>query len=113
MSGEHTEEDSNSRLLSLLGTLVRLGTAISAAVAGGTSHLLAVQRHEMRRLAAVLALSFAAAMFACAATGFAAYAVIIALGEEHRAAGAALVAAGFGLLSGIAVLLARGRPGVS
>ena len=110
MAGEHSEEDSQGRLLALLGTLVRLGTALGSAIAGGKEHLVALQRHEVRRIAAVLALSLAAALFACAAAGFAAYAAIMALGEEHRVAGAALIAGCFALLSGISVLLARGRP---
>ena len=58
---------------------------------------------------AVLALALAAAIFGCAAAGFAAYAILVALGEEHRVAGSALIAGCFALLSGIAALLARGR----
>ena len=111
MSEHPMEEDSQSRLLTLLNTLLRLGTALGSAFAGGTAHFMAAQRHEVRRLAAVLALSLAAALFACAAAGFAAYSVITALGEEHRVMGSALIAGCFALLSGIAVLLARGRPG--
>jgi hypothetical protein len=110
---QRADEDSHSRLVSLLGTLIRLGTALGSAVAGGTAQFVAAQRHEVRRMASVLALSLAAALFACAAAGFAAFSVITALGEEHRVVGTALIAGCFALLSGIAVLLARGRPGAS
>jgi uncharacterized membrane protein YqjE len=110
MAGEHNDE-SPDRLTPLLGALTRLGSAVGSMVAGGTAQLVALQRHEARRIAAILALSLAAALFACGAAGFAAYSVLVALGEEHRVAAAALIAGCFALLSGISVLLARSRPG--
>jgi hypothetical protein len=102
-------EDFRDRLTPFLTTLVRLGSVLGALVSNGTAQFLETQRAELRRLAAVFALMFTAAMFACAAAGFAAYAILVALGEEHRAAACALIAACFALLSGIAALLARGR----
>jgi hypothetical protein len=111
MAGDHNDEDAHDRLLPFLGALARLGSTVGSIVAGGTAQLVAAQRHELRRIAAVFALSFAAAVFACAAAGFAAYSVLMALGEEHRVLGSALIAGCFALLSGISVLLARSRPG--
>ncbi len=111
MEGDDHDADARDRLLPFLGALARLGSALGSIVAGGTAQLVAVQRHELRRLAAVFALSFAAAVFACAAAGFAAYSVLLALGEEHRVLGSALIAGCFALLAGISVLLTRSRPG--
>jgi hypothetical protein len=111
MAGDDHDAEARDRLLPFLGALARLGSTVGSIVAGGTAQLVAVQRHELRRLAAVFALSFAAAVFACAAAGFAAYSVLLALGEEHRVLGSALIAGCFALLAGISVLLARSRPG--
>lgn len=109
MAGEHDNEG-HDRLTPVLSALVRIASAVGSIVAGGTAQLVAVQRHELRRIAAVLALCLAAAIFACGAAGFAAYSILVALGDEHRVAGSALIAGCFALLSGICVLLARGRP---
>jgi hypothetical protein len=106
-------EESQDRLTPLLSALLRVGSALGSVIAGGTAQLVSVQRHELRRIAAVFALSFAAAIFACTGAGFAAYSVLSALGEEHRVLGAALIAGCFALLSGICALLARSRPGSS
>jgi hypothetical protein len=108
MAAEHKDE-SHDGLPSMLTTLGRIGSLVGAIVANRTAHLFEINRGEVRRAAAVLALALAAALFAVAAAGFAAVAVLVALGEEHRAAGATLIAGCFALLSGIAILLARGR----
>jgi len=110
---EDPAEEPHDRLTPLLATLVRVASAIGSIVAGGAAQLAAVQRHEFRRVAAVFALSFAAAIFACSAAGFAAYSVLSALGEEHRVLGSALIAGCFALLAGICALLARGRRGAA
>ena len=94
-------------MATLLSVLTRVGAVVGAILSNGTAHLIAAERSELRRLAGVLALALAAAVFACAATGFAAYSILVALGAEHRVVGAALIAAGFALLSGIAVLCLR------
>ena len=108
MAGDQ-DQDSGERVTALLSTLMRVGSAVGSLLASRTTTLIEAQRGELRRLAAALALAFAAALFACAATGFAAYAILVALGEEHRAAAAALIAGCFALLSAISALLARGR----
>ncbi len=107
MTGNDTH--GSDRVSPLLHTLGRIGALIGAIVANRTAHLVAINRHEVRKAASVLALAMAAALFAVVATVFAAVAVLVALGEEHRVAGAALIAGCFALLAGIATLLARGR----
>lgn len=102
-------EDDRDRVTPFLATLARVTSTVGSLLASGTAQLIDAQRGEVRKLASVLALAFAASIFACAAAGFAAYAILVALGEEHRVAGSALIAGCFALLSGIAVLLARGR----
>jgi hypothetical protein len=106
----HESEPAHDRLAPFLTLLGRVGTAVGAIVANRTAQLIALKRYEVRRAAAVIALALTAAVFACAAAGFAAFSILVALGEEHRAAGAALIAGCFALLAGLAVLLARGRP---
>jgi hypothetical protein len=106
---EQDSEDVHDRVTPFLATVARVTSAVGSLLASGTAQVIDAQRGEVRKLAAVLALAFAAAIFACAAAGFAAYAILVALGEEHRVAGSALIAGCFALLSGIAVLLARGR----
>jgi hypothetical protein len=108
MAAEEGDEF-RDRLTPLLTTLARVGSLVGSLLTNGTAQIIETQRSELRRLAAVFALALAAALFACAAGGFAAYAVLVALGEEHRAAASALIAGCFTLLSGIAILLARGR----
>ncbi len=107
---EDQPHDRYALLLSLLG---RAGSVVGSVIASRTAQWIALKRSEVRRAAAVIALALTAAVFACTAAGFAAYAVLVALGEEHRAAASALIAACFALLSGLAILLARGRPGAS
>ena len=106
---EEGSEDVHDRVTPFLGTLARVTSTVGSLLASGTAQLIDAQRSEVRKLASVLALAFAAAIFACAAAGLAAYAILVALGEEHRVAGSALIAGCFALLSGMAVLLARGR----
>jgi len=108
MAGEHTNE-THDRLSPLLTLLSRVGSLVAAIIASRASDLIAFERNEVRRAATMFALSFTAAIFACAAAGFAALSILIALGEEHRAAGAALIAGCFALLSGLAILLVRNR----
>jgi MFS family permease len=106
---EQGSEDVHDRVTPFLATVARVTSAVGSLLANGTAQLIDAQRGEVRKLAAVLALALAAAIFGCAAAGFAAYAILLALGEEHRVAGSALIAGCFALLSGIAALLARGR----
>ena len=107
---DEDSEDVHDPVTPFLATLARVASTVGSLLASGTAHLIEAQRDGVRKLAAVLALSLAAAaVFACAAAGFAAYAILLALGEEHRVAGSALIAGCFALLSGIAMLLARGR----
>jgi heme A synthase len=101
----------HDRMTPLLSILGRVGSVVGSIIASRAAQLLAIKRNELRRAAAVIALALAAAIFACAAAGFAAFSILVALGEEHRAAAAALIAGCFALLSGVAILLARGRPG--
>ena len=108
MAGEHSNE-THDHLSPLLALLSRVGSIVAAIIASRASDLIAFERGEVRRAAAIFALSFAAAILACAAAGFAAFSILIALGEEHRAAGAALIAGCFALLSGLAILLVRSR----
>jgi len=108
MTGNDTH-DIHGRVSPLLQTLGRIGALVGAIIANRTAHLVAFNRYEVRKAASVMALALAAALFAVAAAVFAAIALLVALGEEHRAAGAALIAGCFALLAGIAVLLARGR----
>jgi len=103
-------DEPHDRMAPFLTMLGRVGTAVGAIIASRTAQLIALKRNEVRRAAAVIALALTAAIFACAAAGFAAFSILVALGEEHRAAGSALIAGCFALLSGLAILLARSRP---
>jgi hypothetical protein len=111
MAVDEGDED-HERLVPFLTLLGRAGSVIGSMVATGAAQVLAIKRNEMRKAATVIALALSAAIFACAAAGFAAFSILVALGEEHRAAAAALIAGCFALLSGVATLLARGRPGI-
>jgi hypothetical protein len=102
--------DQHERLAPFLTLLGRAGSVIGSMVATGAAQVLAIKRNEVRKAATVIALALTAAIFACAAAGFAAFSILVALGPEHRAAAAALIAGCFALLSGVAILLARGRP---
>ena len=67
--------------------------------------MLEFERREVARAARVFALSLAAALFVCAATGFAALAVMFAAGEAHRVAAAIGIAAVFAVLALLAIRL--------
>jgi hypothetical protein len=103
-------DEPHDRLAPLLTMLGRVSSVVGSIIASRTTQLVAIRRNEVRRAATVIALAFTAAIFACAAAGFAAFSILVALGEERRAAGSALIADCFALLSGLAILLARGRP---
>jgi hypothetical protein len=108
MADDETDEH-HERLAPFLTLLARTGSTLGSIVTTGAAQFLAVKRSELRKAASVIALALSAAVFACAAAGFAAFSILVALGEEHRAAASALIAACFALLSGVAILLARGR----
>lgn len=101
--------ESRDRLGALLTLLGRVSSTIGSIIDNRAAQVVAIERREVRRAAGLFALAFVASVFACAAAGFAAVAVLTALGEEHRAVGSACIAAGFALLAAIAVLLARRR----
>jgi hypothetical protein len=109
MADEDSDEH-HERLAPFLTLLARAGSVVGSIVATGAAQLVAIKHNEVRKAASVIALAFAAAIFACAAAGFAAFSILMALGAEHRAAASALIAGCFALLSGVAILLARGRP---
>jgi len=91
----------------------RIGQLVGEAIERRAGRLVAFERREVRRAGSIIALLLAASVFACAATGFAAAAVLSALGERYRVLGASLLAAGFVVLALAAVWLAhrRTRPG--
>jgi hypothetical protein len=93
----------------LVRLLTRIGGVIGTIIDVRAAQVTAIERREVQRAASVFALAFTAAVFACAAAGFAAVAVLTALGEEHRVVGSTCIAVGFALLAALAVLLARGR----
>jgi hypothetical protein len=99
--------DLADRASAVLATVARLGTMLSGIVGERTSRLANAFRAEVRRVASALALALVAAVFAIAAAGFAAVAVLAALWDTHPVLGAGLLAGGFALLALIAVLLVR------
>jgi hypothetical protein len=106
--GESHIGDLADRAASLLGTIARLSGMLSGIVGERTARMITAFRLEVRRVAATLALALVAAVFAIAAAGFGAVAVLAVLWDTHPVLGAALVAGGFALLAIIAVLLMRG-----
>lgn len=106
---DDTGNEPQDRLAPFLAMAARVGSTVGSIVANGAAQVMATQRREVRKIAGVLALAFTAAVFACAAAGFAAFSLLVTLGEEHRAAASALIAVCFALLSGVAILLARDR----
>jgi biotin transporter BioY len=106
--GSNAEGPPN-RLVDLLGLLDRLGKVITGVIESRTAQVIAFERLELRRVARLFALSLVAAVLTCAAAGFAAVAVLAALGEVHRAMGSAIIAMAMIVLAIIAALLARGR----
>lgn len=99
----------SDRLGSLLGMLSRVSAAVGAIIETRAAQVAAVERRELRHAVNMMALTMLAAAFGCAAAGFAATAVLVAVDEAHRAAAAAAIAGSFALLALIAVLMARGR----
>jgi len=91
-----------------LALVTRLISAFGSIVEGRIGQVAALERRGIQRAASVFAFAFTAAVFACAAAGFAAFAVLTTLSPEHRAAGCACIAVGFALLTALAILLARG-----
>ena len=91
-----------------LALVTRLISAFGSIVEGRIGQVGALERRGIQRAASVFAFAFTAAVFACAAAGFAAFAVLTTLSPEHRAAGCACIAVGFALLTALAILLARG-----
>jgi hypothetical protein len=87
--------------------LARLAATIGAAVGQRAEHAGMLLRRELYRAASILALLLFAWVCACGAIGFAAVAVLAALGEAHRALGASLVAAGLALAAVAAAYRAR------
>ena len=106
MSESHMA-DLAERASAVLATVGRLGTMLSGIVGERTSRLTNAFRAEVRRVASALALALVAAVFAIAAAGFAAVAVLAAMWDTHPVLGAGLLAGGFALLAVIAVLLVR------
>jgi hypothetical protein len=94
-------------LNAFLALLTRFSDVVGTAIETRTEKLIAFERREVRRAARVFALALAAALLAVGAAGFAAVAVLAALGEQHRAMGAAIIAGCLALLALLAVLLAR------
>jgi hypothetical protein len=91
-----------------LALVTRIVSAFGSIVEGRIGQVAAFERREIQRAASVFAFAFTAAVFACATAGFAAFAVLTGLSQEHRAAGCACIAVAFALLTALAILLARG-----
>jgi uncharacterized membrane protein YqjE len=92
-------------LKSVLLLLRGLGAAAGSLIGSRLEMLIEFERREVARAARVFALCLAAAVFACAATGFAALAVLYAAGEAHRVAAAIGIAAVFACLALLAIRL--------
>jgi hypothetical protein len=99
--------DLADRASAVLATIARVGTMLSGVVGERTARLVNAVRQETRRIAAALALALVAAVFAIAAAGFAAVALLAAMWDTHPVLGAGIAAGGFALLTVIAVLLMR------
>jgi uncharacterized membrane protein YqjE len=92
-------------LKAALLTLRSLGAAASSLIESRTDMLIEFERREIARAVRIFALSMAAVVFVCAATGFAALAILFAAGEAHRVAAAVGIAAAFGVLALLAIRL--------
>jgi len=104
------------RLAALFTLLNRVGAVLNGLngiVESRAAQVAAFEMRAVRRAAGVFALALAAALLACAAAGFAAFAILAALWDTHRVLGSACIAGVLVLLAGIAALLARGitQPG--
>jgi hypothetical protein len=95
------------RVTAVLSLLGRLTSAAGAIIASRANQFAAIERREVGRAASIFAFALTAAIFTCAAAGFAALAILSAVGEEHRALAAACIAAGLALIALAAILLMR------
>ena len=93
------------KLAALLGLLRTAGNLLGAAVGGSASRALMLWRQELRRAVTALALALTAAIFTCAAAGFAAAALVEALGDTHRLLAYCLLAVIFVLLAVLSGML--------
>ena len=89
---------------SLLG---RLAGVIGSAIGQRAEMTGILLRREIYRGASIVALLLFALVCACGAIGFAAIAVLTALGVEHRVLGASLIAGILALASGLGIYRAR------
>jgi hypothetical protein len=80
---------------------------IGAAIGQRAEQTGILMRREIYRAASIVALILFALVCACGAIGFAAAAVLAALGETHRVLAAALVAGGLALAAVLAAYRAR------
>ncbi len=96
-----------SGIAGVVSAMGQLGVAVAANLEKRLEQLRIAVQMEVRRAAATLALSVAAAMLGFAALAFGAVAILIASWDSHPVLAASLIALGFGLLSIIAVLLTR------
>ena len=101
--------DNRWRMLALLEALKRLSATLVSIAEEQLSRAVGLYRTEMRRVASVLALSLAAALFAFASLAFIALTVMVAFWPTHPVAAAASIAAAFAVLALVAALLVRGR----
>lgn len=93
------------KLAALLGLLRTAGSLLGAAVGGSASRALMLWRQELRRAVTALALALIAALFTCAAAGFAAAGLVEALGDTHRLLAYCLLAVIFVLLAVLSAML--------
>jgi hypothetical protein len=93
------------KLVALLSLLKTAGNLIGAAIDGGASRALMLSRQELRRIVTALALALTAALFTCVAAGFAAAALVEALGDTHRLLAYCLLAVIFVLLAALSAML--------
>jgi uncharacterized membrane protein YqjE len=101
--------DGRWHLLGLVEALKRLSATLVSIAEERLSHAVGLYRAELRRAASVLALSFAAALFAFASLAFIALTVMVAFWRTHPLAAAMSIAAVFVALALVAALLTRTR----
>ena len=96
-------------VLGLLQSVSHIGEMLSASVDARLRQLRDGVRAEVRRIAASIGLSILAASCGFAALVFGSVAILIAAWSTHPALAASLIAAGFALVSMLAILLIRGN----